>query len=327
MLDGGYLGIWSGEESPARIDPELIGVDDPDDVEDVRNAVDFEAVGPDAAAVLRLLDERNPGQSLHDVPASSATGFTQAFEKLCRDNGLDATLRSLGRVPHRERVRRAGPGVGQFHLFGVPAIAVTGLPRDRPLWVEATAATESDAADGMWSSIELVVDTGTVAASVGAGVIGVDWARLAFTDADALGVWQQDEPIDGLADVAFWGRSQEEAAQATDAALLTTPGDAGCFGWADLPVPEAIEKARAVLDWVEAQPDRKLMVDFRPHSDHWRVMREVRASTTGSGTVEIGGARVLFTMTGNGDGVFPVFADRDADGRLLSVRIAVGGAG
>ncbi|MFD3993379.1 hypothetical protein [Streptomyces sp. NPDC058583] len=31
-------------------------------------------------------------------------------------------------------------------------------------------------------------------------------------DVDALSLWQHDEPVDGLADVAFWGAAAEEAA-------------------------------------------------------------------------------------------------------------------
>jgi hypothetical protein len=319
IIDGGYLGIWSGQGSPASVDPVLLGIDDPDTASDIRDAVDFEIVGPDAAAATLLLGQRIPGQSLYDVPASSATEFTQAFEALCLEGSLDAALRELDRVPHRDRVRRAvtGRGIGPFTVFGVPAVAVGGLPTDRPLWIEAVGE------DGFWSAMYLVLAEGTATNSSPVGTVGVDWARLAFADADAIAAWEHDEPIDGLADVAFWGRSQEEAAQTHDAALLATPGDAGSYGWADLPVLQAAQRAQAVLAWVEASPERKLMVDFRPHSDHWRVMREVRASPTSSGTVSVGGARILFAMTGRGDGFFPVYADRDAAGTLLAVRIAL----
>jgi hypothetical protein len=51
-------------------------------------------------------------------------------------------------------------------------------------------------------------------------------------------------------------------------------------------------------------------------------MRQVRASETGSGTIEVGGARILFTLTSWGDGFFPVYADRDAEGELVAVRVA-----
>jgi hypothetical protein len=50
-------------------------------------------------------------------------------------------------------------------------------------------------------------------------------------------------------------------------------------------------------------------------------MSQVRASETGSGTVDVGGARILFTQTSWGDGFFPVFADRDAEGELVAIRV------
>ena len=76
-----------------------------------------------------------------------------------------------------------------------------------------------------------------------------------------------------------------------------------------------------MLEWAESDVERKLMVDFRPHSHHWQVMRQVRASETGSGTVEVGGARILFAQTSWGDGFFPVYADRDATGDLVAIRV------
>ena len=328
VIDGGYLGIWSGTRSPASIDPALLGIDDPQTADDIRRAVDFEIVGPDAPEVSLFLAQQHPGQSFYDVPAASANAFAEAFETLCRDTGLDATLRAAARVPHRERARRTGAG-GGFQAFGVPAVAVNGLPADRPLWVEAVAADDRDGAaapESWWRSIEVRVSDAPVASTDMLGVVGVDLARLAFADADAISAWEHDDPIDGRADVVFWGRSQEEAAQAHDAPLLTTPGDAGTYGWADLTVDDAVGRARAVLSWAEADPARNLMVDFRPHSHHWRVMRQVRASSTSSGTVEVGGARILFAMTSRGDGVFPVHADRDATGSLVCVRVALDGS-
>lgn len=325
IIDGGYLNVWSGDASPAVIDPAVLGATDPQDATDLRNAVDFEAVGPDAAAALRRLRERNARQSLLDIPASSAEAFVAGFEAFCREGGFDATLRAVERVPHRQRVRRvvAAEGIGEFAAFGVRGVAVGGLPTDRPLWLEAAADNEQDAATGWWSEMILHIadDDVPVASSTGVGTVLVDWARFAF--ADALAAWQHDEPADGLADVVFWGRSEAEAAQALAAPRIATAGDHG-YGWTDLPLEEAVVHGRAVFDWLDADPERKLAVDLRPHSHHWQVMREVRASPTGSGSIEVAGARVLFAMTGRGDGFFPVYADRDAGGRLVAIRIDVG---
>ena len=320
IIDGGYLGIWSGERSPDLVNPALLGIDDPVTAADIRGAVDVEAVGPDAASARAYLEHRQPGQSLYDVPASSVTAFVQAFEALAQDGGLDATLRATERVPHRTRVRATGTG-GGFPAFGVPVVAVRGLPTDRPLWVAGTQ-----------ESIDVILSNAPVTATALLGTVGVDWARLAFADADALSSWEHSDAIDGLADVVFWGRSQEEAAQAQGAPRISTPGESGTYGWTDLPLPEAVAKAQAVLAWSEALPersgreagpDRKLMVDFRPHSHHWQVMAKVRASATNSGVVEVGGARILFVALTQGDGSYPVYADRDAAGHLVAVRVAV----
>jgi hypothetical protein len=326
VIDGGYLGIWSGDRSPAQVDVSLLGIDDPRAAADIRDAVDFEVVGPDAALAARLIAARQPDESYHslyDIPASAATAFAAAFETLCADSGLDATLRAIDRVPHRDRARRAAAdGAGRFQIFGVPALAAT-VPPDRPLWVVAEAEDDDARAEGRWSTVAVVLGEQSVASSVRVGVAGVDFARLAFADAGAMGAWEHEHPIDGLVDVVFWGRSQEEAAQAHDAPLLGTAGDTGTYGWVDMPVRAAVDRAQTVLTWVEAEPDRKLMIDFRPHSHHWRVMREVRASRTSSGIVEVGGARILFAMTGCGDGLFPVYADRDATGAVVAIRVAL----
>ncbi|MFD5084943.1 hypothetical protein ACFWOG_20180 [Kitasatospora sp. NPDC058406] len=42
IIDGGYLGMWSGDESPAGIDPEQLGVHDQAMADDIVRAVDFE---------------------------------------------------------------------------------------------------------------------------------------------------------------------------------------------------------------------------------------------------------------------------------------------
>ena len=117
MIDGGYLGVWSGSRSPAEVDPELLGIDDPAVADDIRGAVDFEVVGPDAAAATVMVRAKQPGISLYDVPASSAADFQSAFDSLCRNANLDATLRATERVPHRERARRCGTDGGGFLAF------------------------------------------------------------------------------------------------------------------------------------------------------------------------------------------------------------------
>jgi hypothetical protein len=312
IVDGGHLGMWSGERSPAEVDPGAFGVKDPVVAADVSGATDFAITGPDSDTAAHSFD-RQPGRMLHDIPASQGARLRERFDAHCREHGFDARLEACAeRVPHRERVRRcAARGGGSFLMHGVPVVALGGLPRDRALPVLASGA-----------GIVIPVGPAPAAKSVELGDIRVDWARVLFGDADALNAWQHDEPVDGLADVAFWGAAEEEAAAEFGAPPLGEPGEDGVRGWTGLTVPEAMRRACALFDWKDAEPRRRLMVDFRPHSHHWQVMREVRASVVEAGTVEVGGARVLCTMTGQGDGWFPVSADLGPSGELVAVRVS-----
>ncbi|KAA0912165.1 hypothetical protein, partial [Streptomyces apricus] len=139
IVDGGHLGMWSGEDSPALVDPAAFGIHDPAVAADVAAATDFAVTGPDAATAAHSF-ARQPGRTLHDVPASGAERLADLFAAHCREHGFDAGLdASAGRVPHRERVRRCTEaGGGCFLMHGVPVVAVGGVPRDRPLPVLGT---------------------------------------------------------------------------------------------------------------------------------------------------------------------------------------------
>jgi hypothetical protein len=321
VVDGGHLGLWSGERSPAEIDAAVFGIDDPAMVAEVLDSVDFAVVGPDASAAVRSFD-RQPGVMLYDIPAPRAAELGTMFEEHCRAAGLDARLEALpSRETHAQRARRtAAEGGGSFLMFGVPVVVVGGVPRDRHLPVLASRVDFGDGVGPRWSEIEVRMSEAQAESSVLLGDIGVDWARVLFGDAEALNAWKHDEPVDGLADVAFWGAAADEAAETFAASELGEPGEDGVRGWTGLPVAEAMEKARAVLRWKE-ETGRRMMVDFRPHSDHWQVMRQVRASEFEAGTVDIGDARLLCAMTSWGDGYFPVSVDLDASGAVVAVRV------
>jgi hypothetical protein len=313
VVDGGALGMWSGEACPADLDPRGWGVTDAATLAEIWDAVDFEIVGPDAA----LADPS--GRHRYDVPASRVADFVTDFEQRCRDHAWDAELVPFGRqVPHRERVRRCAaerePG---FAVFGMSAVAVD-VPSDRWLQVEAQ---RSDGQWLGWFQMIVRVSDAPVVSTVEAGWVHVDAARLAFADADALTLWEHERPTDGLADVAFWGAVAEEAASEFGAAPLATPGDEGCFGWTDLPIASALMRARTIQGWKDADPKRRMALDFRPHSHHWQVMRQVRGSEIETGTIDLGDARILFAMTSWGDGVFPAYTDYDQDGNLVAVRV------
>ncbi|MFE5941943.1 hypothetical protein [Streptomyces sp. NPDC056480] len=329
IIDGGYLGLWSGDQSPADIDPACLGIEDPVVAADVAGSIDFVVTGPDASEAVRSFD-RQPGSLLHDIPASKAAELEATFDEHCRSAGLDARLEALPvRETHAQRARRtAEEGGGGFLMFGVPVVAVGGVPRSRRLPVLATRVGHGGGVgvsggvggDERWSEISIRMGQGQVTSSVPLGDIGVDWARVLFGDVDALGTWQHDEPVDGLADVAFWGAAADEAAAVFAAPELGEPGEDGVRGWTGLPVSEAMDRARALTRWKD-ETGRRMAVDFRPHSHHWQIMREVRASHVGAGSVELGDARLLCAMTSWGDGFFPVVADLDSSGGLVAVRV------
>lgn len=314
VVDGGYLGAWSGERSPAELDPALLDIDDPELVREITGAVDFDIVGRHAEQAAAAYD-RQAGVFLYDIPRSHVEKLPRDFAELCRDQGFDARVEARAeRVPHRERVRRSvARGDGEFIVFGIPVVAVGDVPTDRPLPVEATRQDYPGQGVRL-RDITVRIGEEPPTRSELLGHVGVDWARLAYADADALSGWRHLKPVDGRADVVFWGQDAEAAGAAHGAADLSD----GAHGWQDLDLAEAIERYEAVEAW-QAANDKRMTLDFRPHSHHWQVMRDVRAAETESAVIEVGGARILFAMTSWGDGYFPTYADY-ADDRLVAVR-------
>ncbi len=306
-MDGGYLGLWSGAGAPEAVR------EDTD-----RPATDFEIVGPDAEVAARTFD-RQSGCTLYDIPQHGVAEFTTLFNRHCAERGLHAELRAFPQqVPHRDRTRRAiASGDPDFVITGVSVVPVGGLPTDRPLLVVGVQST-----DWGWTHIRITVSEEPVAQVMPLGGLAVDNARFVFADADALGAWVHDAPIDGLADVVLWGLHGAEIA-AEFGALPTTLAGESNFGWLNLPVEEAYAKAVALDDLRNSGTGRKFNYDFRPHSHHWRVMADVRAAEHEAATIEVGGARLMFAMTSVGDGFFPVNVELDAAGSPVAIQISI----
>ncbi|MEU1395023.1 hypothetical protein ABZ403_03000 [Micromonospora zamorensis] len=57
-----------------------------------------------------------------------------------------------------------------------------------------------------WSQVRIALREDTAVATRRLGRVGVDYARFVFAGADALESWVHNRPLDGLADVVFWGR-------------------------------------------------------------------------------------------------------------------------
>ena len=307
LMDGGYLGLWSGDRSPDEIDQ-------PDSVP----AVDLEIVGPDAGAAARSFN-RQSGRTLYDIPQHGVREFTETFERHCSEHGFTASLRTFEqRVPHRDRVRRAiAGGDPDFLITGVPVIVVGGLPTDRALAVTAVPAGEWG-----WANIRIDLRDEPAAGVRNLERIGVDSARFVFADAEALSAWVHDDPIDGLADLVFWGRDDSAVAAEFAADRTGAPGDE-VYGWLNLPVQDAYTKAVALDERRTRVPEQKFAFDFRPHSHHWQVMAGVRASAHDAATIEVGGAQLMFAMTSIGDGFFPVHVEQNAYGGPSAIQVTI----
>ncbi|MFI2486837.1 hypothetical protein ACH47X_08005 [Promicromonospora kroppenstedtii] len=305
LTDGGYLSLWSGDRRPedvaARPGP----------------AVDMEIVGPDASAAARSFD-RQPGIRLYDIPAQGVEEITEAFAEHSKKAGLDASLQVLpDQVPHRERVRYAiANGDPTFLNFGVPVLPVGGISTSSPLLVTATAG------DWGWTQIRIVLGAAPTAQIRELGYLRVEQARLVIGDADALGSWVHEDPIDGLADVVFWGRDDAQLAVELDAPRLTGPGDVG-YGWVDLPFQDALDRALDLESRRRSSGQAMFNFDFRRHSHHWHVMAKVRADEHEVGTISVGGADVMMAMTSVGDGEFAVHLELDAAGTPTAIVVVI----
>jgi hypothetical protein len=302
IMDGGYLELWSGDRAPE---------------DEERPATDFAIVGPDAEEAGESFD-RQTGTRLYDIPAHAVDEFTTTFADHCREQGHDASLRPFERqVPHRDRVRHAvderEPG---FIVMGVPVLAIEA-PAGRALPVTAVRGDD----DREWRSMRIGFSDEPVADSWVFFQLGVDHARFVFADAGALNSWEHILPLDGLADLVFWGRDQAQIAAEFNAPPLAD----GQYGWLDLPVEEAYERGLALEARREEPGAPRFACDFRPHSHHWQVMSLVRASEHDAGVIEVGGADVLMAMTSVGDGFFDVHLDVDAEGLPVALRIDIAG--
>lgn len=304
LVDFGLLALWSGAQPP--VFPE--GYASPNVEELANTAVDYEITGPQAReaadatnlAVIQgryAFDVTRTGPSIADAVAGT---------------GLDATVTPIERVPHHTRVLRLldeDPDGAIVPFHGIWSVAVRGVPAG-PLRVLGERSGD------LWGSVWVECAPGEPVRSEKAGFVLVDRARLMFADPAALNHWVSDEPADGLFDLAFWGRDADEVAAGLDASEVD-----GVYLWADRTVDELRSRYHRLESM--AEQGLKFAYDLRPHDDHYRLLTPMRASSTDSGTVEVGGASMTGWFTG-GDGGFHVYRDLDEDGTLLRVRVDLG---
>ena len=199
-----------------------------------------------------------------------------------------------------------------FEHAGVFAVAIPGVPTNQELPVHGLRIDDGPFR-GLWQAIFVdFVASPHAARTVEAGHIVVDAARAGFFDAEAIAAWKHEVPVDGRADVVFWGAQAEEVARRFQAPAM---GD-GNFGWADLVVPQAQQLA-SQLERLRASGTARFAFDYRPHSHHYVMMKQLRAAPSESGIIGLAGQQAVcgFTTTW-GDGEFPVMLDFDEAGVL-----------
>lgn len=80
-----------------------------------------------------------------------------------------------------------------------------------------------------------------------------------------------------------------------------------------------VDYGTALVGDADALSDRRVEVELRQQIE--------RGGRFAVGTCRVGGATVLGMDNSWGDGIFPVYADRDASGQLVSVRLVLGDEG
>jgi hypothetical protein len=206
-----------------------------------------------------------------------------------------------------------------FDHEGVAAVAVPRVPTNREMPVMGLRI-EGGELDDMWRAVYVdVVPGAQPARTIEAGRVVVDQARVGFFDLDAVAAWRHDESLDGKADVVFWGLHGQDVARRFGA-----PHDAeeDVYGWKDLPLQQAHALAQQ-LDGLRSSGPLRFAYDFRPHSHHYILMKQVRSTETESGVLGLGRPPVASCglSTTWGDGEFPVMLDFDAQGQLTRVGV------
>jgi hypothetical protein len=207
----------------------------------------------------------------------------------------------------------AGDGT-EAQVGALAFVVVRGLPAGR-FSVTSERLDEGEYA-GMRRDVTVELGEGETARTISLGTILVDTARVGLFDREALAAWNEHEPSDGLADVAFWGGDEDEVARRFGVGRIAE----GVYGRENLPYDEAVELGRALHALRESR-ELRFAFDFRPHTHPFHLLAQIRSREDETGTLELDGLRSCGFMTTWGDGWFPVELDVDASERPLRVRV------
>jgi hypothetical protein len=316
IVEPGYLDHWCHDRSPRH---PMRGIVTAQQYAREDDAVDLEIVGRDAEAVGRAYDRQWHPRFLFDTRRERIELEREQIAALAEAKQLDARIEVLpARVSHRARIDLAlqqGHGGGEVEFSGIWS-GVAAVPA-RSLSVSSEDMPADGPDDGRWRRVVVTASDAPVARSEQFGHAVVDWGRLLLIDADALGLWVRDEPLDGLADFVFWGHDAAAIAERIGANALPD----GEFGWVDRPHAEIQEhRRRFAIDRGDAESG--CASDYRPHSHYHLLNEQIRASNAGE--VELGPAIAFGFGTTWGDGMFELHRDLDAAGNLVRIRIELG---
>lgn len=308
LVDLGLLGAWSPLTPPCPSRREL----GPALAREVLPLHDFSIQGPDADAAGEALALQWDPRRLYDIPENRVPSLRARFAEVVGAGGLRARLVESTRTGCRQRALRAlrGRVAGQVFFQGVDALVVGGLPRREHFPVLGVRGRRG----GPWCEAFVELRPGDRGVRTRLGVVTNHRDRLLLADLDALDLWRHDAPLDGRADVVFWGPDARAAARGVQA-----PRRGEVWGWADLPLREARRRAEGL-----EKLGRRLEVDLRPHSHHWQVLEQARPAVTGSATIQVGKAEVCGLLTPGASSLPEVWCERTRGGAILRVGVGLG---
>ncbi|MEV7187168.1 hypothetical protein [Kitasatospora sp. NPDC093102] len=225
----------------------------------------------------------------------------------------------------------AKAGGGHFQEWECEAVAVPAAA-GRPLAVRATTAPSAFDEEPTIATLEVELGLPWPAGGdrpVLLGDLPVDRGGMVVGDAVGLDAWTgpEDEPVDGLADLSFWGRYEDEAHARFGGERIPQPGGVnGPYGWLDLPVGEAAARETEISTWRGGLPGRGVATMVEPHTDYFRFRRVGLHHPLHVGAIEVGGCQVLGIDWCQGDHAVRHHGGRDW-GQAFPVTLEADGAG
>lgn len=238
--------------------------------------------------------------------------------------------------PLSERAREAATaGGGHLQEWLCEAVAVPAAD-DRPLAVRASTSPSPFDEEPTVATLEIGLgvpwpDTVDRSAPVRLGDLPVDRCGMVIGDAVGLDAWTglAAESADGLADVTYWGRYEDEAHAEFGGERIARHGVDGPHGWLDLPLAEATARAAELTAWRDRLHGKGLMVSIDEHTDFYLCQRAGWHHPLRVRAIKVGGCEVLGIEWDQGDHairhngeraagqVYPVTLEADETGEML----------